>query len=129
MKPQTSIIRDKLLIVDDDSPTRLLVRVILRDSGITTIEACNGIEALELIKRHYAEIFLILLDIILPACDGWTVLKECRKICPDIPVIAVSGTFTMELQEKSAQAGLTKYISKPFNINEMKEIICSYYKS
>lgn len=129
MKPQTNIIRDKLLIVDDDSATRLLIRVILRDSGITIIEACNGIEALELFRLHYAEIFLILLDIILPAYDGWTVLGEFRKIQPEIPVIAVSGTFTMELQEKSAQAGLTKYISKPFNINEMKEIICSYYNS
>ncbi len=121
--------RDSLLIVDDDYATRLLIKVILRGTGITVIEAGTGAEAIELFRRHREEIFLVLLDIILPVYDGWTILEEFRKVCPQIPVVVISGILPMELRERWPEAGLPGFISKPFNVGEMKEIIGTYHNA
>ncbi|MGQ9619634.1 MAG: response regulator, partial [Bacteroidales bacterium] len=121
--------RNKLLIIDDDPETRLLIKIIMRDTRITVIEAVCGIEALDLFIKFSQTIFLVILDIRLPVCDGWTLICKFRKINPQVPVITVSAIFPQELALKSKLAGVEGYISKPFRLNELRQIIASYYEN
>lgn len=129
MEQKLNNVRDKLLIIDDDQATRLLIKVIVNDIKITTIETGCGREALDLFSKFSKEIFLVILDIRLPGYNGWTLFDKFRKIDPKVPVIAISATFPLELALQSEQAGMAGYISKPFWIDELRQIIRSYYGS
>ncbi|HBH82404.1 MAG: hypothetical protein A2X05_15530 [Bacteroidetes bacterium GWE2_41_25] len=119
--------RDKLLIIDDDNNTRLLIKKIMSDTKITIIETGCGREAFDLFSNFSNEIFLVILDIRLPVYDGWTLIPKFRQVNPRVPVIALSAVSPQELALKCELAALSEYISKPFRIHELRQIINSYY--
>jgi CheY-like chemotaxis protein len=120
-------VRDKLLVIDDDYATRLLIKEIVRDTKIIIIETGCGREAFDLFSNFSQEIFLVILDILLPVYNGWTLIQKFRQVDPGIPVIALSAISPQELAFKCELAGLSEYISKPFRIREIRQIINSYY--
>lgn len=122
-------IKAKLLVIDDDKHTRMLIRDVLDGTDIPVIESDCGKQALDLFKELREEIGLILLDIYLPDCDGWTLGGMIRQVSPQVPVIAISAIFPAELAAKYRTAGFTGYITKPFEMNRLKEIIVSYLHS
>ncbi len=119
-------VRDKLLIIDDDNATRLLIKEILRDTKISIIETGCGSEAIDLFKQYSGEIFLIMLDIRLPVYDGWTLLQKFREADRLIPVIVVSAIPPRELALRCELEGVPVYLSKPFRVHEVSKIIKSY---
>jgi len=118
----------KLFIIDDDLTTRILIREMLDDTYISIIESDCGTEAFEIFKERRHEIGLILLDIYLPGCDGWKLIGLIRQVDQQIPVIAMSAMLPSELAAKYRTAGFTGYISKPFDMIRLREIILSYLK-
>ncbi len=124
MKPQ--MIRRKLLVVDDDEQTRILIREILDDTAIPVIEIDCGTGVFELYKQQQQEIGLILLDIWLPGCDGWSLIRRIRELDSEVPAIAISAMFPNDLVTKYQAAGFTDYLVKPFDINHLRSIILSY---
>ncbi|MBN2523831.1 MAG: response regulator [Bacteroidales bacterium] len=116
-----------LLIIDDDKSTRMLIKDILEDTGILIMESVCGEKAYELIKNYREKIGLVLLDIWLPDCDGWSLIGSIRQLDQKIPVIAISAILPSELAEKYQLAGFTGYISKPFKVDELQEVIISYF--
>ena len=116
----------RLFIVDDDLTTRILISDMLDVTGIGIIESDCGTEAFEIFKRRRHEIGLILLDIYLPGFDGWKLISLIRQIDTQIPVIAISAILPFELAERYRAAGFNNYMSKPFDMIRLKEIILSY---
>jgi len=116
-----------LLIIDDDKTTRMLIKDILEDTSIPIMESACGEKAYELFKNYREKIGLILLDIRLPDCDGWSLIGSIRQLDQKIPVIAISAILPSELAAKYQLAGFTGYISKPFKVDELKEVIISYF--
>jgi len=105
----------KILIADDRSEVVELVKVTLEGEGYQTIDASDGREALEKIKREKPD--LILLDIIMPRMDGFEVLSKVKKDpkTKDIPIIMLTAKGQKSDQEKGEELGATGYIIKPFS--------------
>jgi CheY-like chemotaxis protein len=116
----------KILIVDDDKASRILITEILEGANVVIIECGCDKEAISLFEQYYDDIELVLMDIKLPGCDGWELLKQFRKVKPSIKAIAISAMFPSELACGSRAAGFNAYISKPFCIDDFSELINSY---
>ncbi len=105
----------KILIADDRSEVVELVKVTLEGKGYQSIDASDGREALEKIKREKPD--LVLLDIVMPKMDGFEVLSKLRKDpkTKDIPIIMLTAKGQKLDQEKGKELGATGYIIKPFS--------------
>lgn len=105
----------KILMVDDEQLIRKLVVDFLKRQGYDTIEAENGREAMELFSRE-GDIDLIILDVMLPEFDGFTVCREIRKKS-QVPIIMLT-TRGEEFDEiLGLDIGADQYITKPFSPN------------
>lgn len=107
-----------VLLVDDEPDTVRLVRKILQADGCQIIETTDGDQALA--AYHEAKPDLILLDIVLPQRDGLDVLREIRRKDPVTGIIMVSALTSERTTIESMLAGADDYISKPFQIREMR---------
>ena len=113
----------KLFIVDDDVATRLLIAEIVDVLSVDIVEAESGAAAVDLFKIYTNEIVLVLLDIRLPDCTGWELVKQLRVINPSVSIVALSALGEMELVRKIKGSGFTSYKCKPFDIREMERLI------
>lgn len=105
--------RLKVLVVDDESRMRKLVRDFLVKSNYDVIEAGDGEEALD---RFFAnkDIALIVLDVMMPKLDGWQVCKEIRSYSK-VPIIMLTARTDEQDELHGFQMGVDEYISKPFS--------------
>jgi len=97
----------KVLVVDDESRMRKLVKDFLSVKGFQVIEAADGEEAVDIFFNQ-KDISLILLDVMMPRMDGWEVLKTIRQYS-QVPIIML----TARAEER--ELGVDEYISKPFS--------------
>lgn len=109
----------RVLIVDDESSLRTLVRVNLEVDGLDVSEAVDGIEAMNMLQESKPD--LILLDIMMPGKDGIEVLEELAadKNLRDIPVILLTAKGEQEDLERGAALGARGHITKPFDPEQM----------
>ncbi len=104
----------KVLIVDDDSTIRNVLRVILSQCGHTVVgEARDGQEAMKVIRRTSAD--LVLLDINMPGEDGLGILEQMRDSHPNVQVIMISGEATSDRVKTALERGARSFIVKPFS--------------
>ena len=103
----------KILVVDDESRMRKLVRDFLIKKGFEVLEAADGEEAVELFFRD-KEIALIILDIMMPKMDGWQVCREIRKQSK-LPIIMLTAKGDERDELLGFELGVDEYISKPFS--------------
>ncbi|AOH55292.1 DNA-binding response regulator [Peribacillus muralis] len=105
-----------ILVVDDEEDMRNLVEMYLLNSGYGCLQAANGKEAISLVEKQ--EVDLILLDIMMPGMDGFSVCEKIREKW-DIPVIFVSAKGEEWDKVKGLKLGGDDYIVKPFNPGEL----------
>jgi len=115
-----------ILIVDDSSSIRRLLKKVLELSGIElgeVLEASNGLEALEVLKREWVD--FILCDIHMPKMDGIQFLRELKRdeVLSRIPVIMVSTEGREEIVQEVKALGIRAYVKKPFSPEEIREVI------
>jgi len=103
----------KILIVDDEQRMRKLVSDFLIRDGYETLEAENGKKALELF-REKPDIDLIIIDVMMPEYDGWTVCRQIRKTSK-IPVIMLTARSEESDELFGFELGADEYITKPFS--------------
>jgi CheY-like chemotaxis protein len=117
-----------ILIIEDDEATAQLIANVLRSLGHELLIASNGKRGLALAEEH--ELILILLDMRLPGITGWELAPIFRNKLnmKNIPIIAVSVQVDMNDPQRAIQAGCDEYITKPFNINELRRCV-EYYLS
>ena len=105
--------RTKILIVDDESRMRKLLRDFLVRKSFTVLEAGDGEEALEVFYRE-KDLSLIILDVMMPKLNGFEVLKEIRETSK-IPVIMVTAKGDESDELQGFDLGVDEYIAKPFS--------------
>ena len=105
--------RAKILVVDDESRMRKLVKDFLTREGYIVLEAGDGMEAMDLFYED-KDIALIILDVMMPKMDGWEVLKTIRKYS-QVPVIMLTARSEERDELQGFSLGVDEYISKPFS--------------
>ena len=115
MEPQETI-----LIVEDEAGPRESLRMIL-SSFYDVYAVANGQEAIDLIREQ--NISLITLDLNMPGLSGIDVLKEIKKMKPDIEVVIITASETLPNAQKGMRFGASDFISKPFHVAEVITII------
>jgi two-component system chemotaxis response regulator CheY len=113
----------KIMIVDDASFMRMMIRTILVEGGHEIVgEAVNGEEALKLYSQTKPD--LITMDITMPEMDGVTCVKHLRAINPDIRVIMCSAMGQKGMVLDAIQAGAKDFIVKPFQKEKVLFAVC-----
>lgn len=106
----------KILIVDDVELNREILQDMLEEEGFETVSACDGVEAWELLKEHHSEIHAVLLDLMMPRMDGFTLLEKlsCQSWFSSLAVIVISGKNDLPAEIHSLELGANDFIHKPF---------------
>ena len=107
--------RGLVLVADDDPVMRLLMRQMLTQVGLDVIEAEDGVQALASYKHSGPD--LVMLDVDMPAMDGFAVCREIRhqEAGGTVPIIMVTGGDELEAVTRAYEVGATDFISKPIN--------------
>ena len=103
-----------ILIVDDEARMRKLIKDFLNAKNYKIIEAKDGEEALEVFELNKEKINLVLLDVMMPKIDGWTVLRKIRQESK-VPVIMLTARGEEQDELFGFELGVDEYISKPFS--------------
>lgn len=106
----------RILIVDDDSNIRELLKIYLQSEGFKVYEATNGEEASNLLLRQ--QINLAIVDIMMPGKDGYQLCEEIRS-CYDFPVILLTAKSELSDKERGYTVGTDDYLTKPFEPKEL----------
>ncbi|HIX64013.1 MAG TPA: response regulator transcription factor [Candidatus Mediterraneibacter colneyensis] len=103
----------KILVVDDESRMRKLVRDFLTREGYTVLEAGDGMEAMDIFYED-KDIALVILDVMMPKMDGWQVCREIRE-SSKVPIIMLTARSEERDELQGFDLGVDEYISKPFS--------------
>lgn len=103
----------KVLVVDDESRMRKLVKDFLTREGYAVLEAGDGMEAMDIFYED-KEIALVILDVMMPKMDGWQVCREIRETSK-VPIIMLTARSEERDELQGFDLGVDEYISKPFS--------------
>ncbi len=106
--------RTYILVVDDESRMRKLLKDFLSAKGYQILEAEDGEKAIEVFEENRNKIKLILLDVMMPKLDGWSVLRKIRQES-NLPVIMLTARGEEQDELFGFELGVDEYISKPFS--------------
>ncbi len=120
---QTATASRSVLVVDDEPQVVWMLRFSLEAEGYRTLEARDGAAALEEIRRHRPD--LVLLDVMMPVMDGWSVLRELQGL-PEAErpqVVVVSARASLRDRVKAAELGAAAFVAKPFNVEDLLDLL------
>lgn len=103
-----------ILIVDDEARMRKLIKDFLIAKGYSILEAEDGEKALQVFEQNAEKIDLILLDVMMPKLDGWSVLRQIRQTSK-VPIIMLTARGEEQDELFGFELGVDEYISKPFS--------------
>lgn len=103
-----------ILVVDDEQRMRKLIKDFLKTKGYTILEAEDGEKALEVFEENKNKIMLILLDVMMPKLDGWSVLRQIRQESK-VPIIMLTARGEEQDELFGFELGVDEYIAKPFS--------------
>jgi DNA-binding response OmpR family regulator len=114
-----------VLIIDDEAPIRLLCRVNLEAEGMTVFEAPDGRAGIEAAREHVPD--AILLDVMMPVLDGWTVAEELLRdeTTRNVPIVFLTARADLRDRARGMDLGGVDYITKPFNPVELASLVRS----
>ena len=109
-----------VLVADDKATSRELIRTVLEQSGHAVFEASDGMEAVRSAREILPD--LIVLDLHMPALDGFRVLEELRRDerFTATPIVALTASVMQGDRERALSAGFTSYIAKPISLNALR---------
>jgi len=120
----TKFFLGKVLIVDNDSFNRSLLKGMLKKSNIRSVSAKNGKEAVELFMKNHQIIDIILMDCEMEVMDGWTATQRIRTFCnenglPCPPIYGITGHTSQEMEKRCLDSGMTEMLKKPVSFVEL----------
>ena len=115
--------KSKILIVDDDPDLRRALKIRLRANHYDTVQASDGYSAISVAQKEQPN--LIILDLGLPAGDGYVVLERLQNsdTLSNIPVIVLTARDPHSDEQRTLQAGATAFLQKPADNNELLNVI------
>ncbi len=112
---------ETILVVDDEGSLLRIVRASFEEDGMEVLLASDGIEALQVFRKHLDRIDLVLLDLTMPRMSGVEVLDEMQKICPDVLVLLTSGFSEEEVMDRLADRNVAGFVQKPIQFHALRE--------
>jgi len=110
-----------ILVIDDERSMREFLSIMLEREGYSVVTKDNGNDALEFISKNKYD--LIITDIKMPKMSGIDILRESMALHPNTPVIMITAFASTEVAVEAMKLGAYDYITKPFNVDEIKIII------
>ena len=113
----------RVLVIDDESPIRLLCRVNLEAEGMDVLEAADGPSGLEKARAERPDV--ILLDVMMPGLDGWRVAEELLddERTATIPIVFLTARAELRDRARGIDLGGVDYVTKPFNPVELAPLV------
>lgn len=117
--------KPKILIVDDEPDCLFLLRDFLSDIEVEVIEACNGVEAWDILQKSYTEIDLVLLDRMMPELDGMGVMAKvtAHPEVSKIPIIMQTAAASPVQMQSGIDAGVYCYLLKPYDDEKLIALV------
>lgn len=114
---------EKIMVVDDDPDTALILTRHLEREGFVPIEANSGSDCFRLVREN--EIDVILLDLMMPDMDGFQICKALKEnpATAEIPVILITARDDMEARAEGIRAGVDDFLAKPFSRRQLAACI------
>ena len=116
--------RPRVLVVDDEEKICGFLALLLRKSGYEVHACHSGPDALQAMSEGHFD--LLLTDFVMPRMDGAELIRYARKLQPGIPVVVITGFGTVDVATQVMQAGADDYISKPFDLKQLQNIVGRY---
>jgi two-component system, OmpR family, alkaline phosphatase synthesis response regulator PhoP len=107
----------RILLVEDEDSIRDLLRLNLELEGYEVVSAANGRKALDLVEGQHFD--LLLLDVMLPDVDGFTLTEQVRLAYPEVPILLLTAKDTAQDRVTGLKKGADDYLTKPFNLEEL----------
>ena len=107
----------KILVVEDDANTRKLMCAVLRQNGFESLQAKDGVEALEIMEKEYVD--LVILDLMMPNMDGYELTRELRAAWEYLPILMVTAKQEPKDKHDGFLAGTDDYMTKPVDEKEL----------
>ena len=107
----------RILVVEDDTNTRKLVCAVLRQNGFETLQAEDGVAALEVMENQHVD--LVVLDLMMPNLDGYELTEQLRLTWKNLPILMVTAKQTPKDKKKGFLVGTDDYMTKPVDEEEM----------
>lgn len=126
VKEENKINNLKVLIVEDDAISKLLITIAVKPYSKEIIKVCNGFEAIEACRNN-PDIDLVMMDINMPKMGGYEATKQIRKFNKDLVIIAQTANGMQSDRDEAIASGCTDYISKPINIVSLSKLIQEYF--
>jgi CheY-like chemotaxis protein len=117
----------KILIVEDDETSEMLISMAIRVFSKEIMKVRTGVGAIEACRNN-PDIDLIMMDIKMPGMDGYEATRQIRLFNKNVYIIAQTAFGLIEEKEKSLEAGCNDYISKPLDIAFLKGLIQKHFK-
>ena len=111
--------KQSVLVVDDEPQARSMMRLILVRAGFDVLEAKDGYEALHEVQRQIPD--LMILDIMMPGIDGFTVCERLRaeERTTNLPIIVLSAKTDADSMQRGMEVGATMYLTKPVSPDDL----------
>ncbi len=110
-----------ILVIDDEPGIRKFALRVLQDAGYQVMEAGDGRQGLGIFAAQVQEFAAVLMDLSMPGMEGRELVRELRRLAPDIPILVMSGYSDMEAAEKLEGTGVNAFVHKPFRPAELVE--------
>jgi len=117
----------KILIVDDELNMRLVLSAMLKKEGFDVSAAANGREALQILQS--INVAVVITDLKMPDIDGMELLTRIAERYPEIPVIMITAHGTIATAVEALKKGAFDYITKPFDLDDLKNIVSKAIKT
>lgn len=114
--------RRSVMVIDDDPDFRELMAICLEGWGLRCIDAADCLEALPLLERERAELRAVLVDYFMPGASPCACTKAIlERVDPGVPVVLVSAA--VDIGERAAELGLSRFLAKPFDTVELRALV------
>ncbi len=110
-----------VLVADDDTNVRRVLVAMLKRAGYTVYPACDGNEAMAVLRLH--QISTVVTDLKMPGLDGMGLLQHINSNYPDLPVIMITAHGTVETAVRALKLGAFDYVTKPFEKDDLRRIV------
>jgi CheY-like chemotaxis protein len=115
--------RGTILVVEDEETLRLAISTMLRKEGFTVLEAAGGSEALEMVRSHMDDLTAMFLDVALPGIASPEVLREAKRLRPELRVILTSAYGEEKVSALFTGLGSHSFLRKPYRLAELLELL------
>ena len=114
-----------VLIIEDEADILNFASRVLELEGYQVLKATNGERGMEIIREH--PVSLVLLDLRLPGCDGWSILREIKRdrVLSTIPVVVLTAIAGTVQRRRTLRMGATRYLIKPLSAHSLSKTITS----